>query len=263
MGVADWVTSGAIKTSRAEQLFKDFESAVDRLAKEGRYAIREEPDHDPRKIKLVFAEVPPPAPLSLGALAGDIIHNLRSSLDTLWLLSAFNAAFVESDRHSPSFPIRKTWDELVDAIGRQKPCPAKAAVELVLYLIDQDLWLEDLWPLAEADNYHKHKLLSVVNHAIIELPVPPAGVPTFPKFGAAYVDGSKSKVIGPVKKDAVFATVDKGTDVNMYPQFVKEIAFVEPQVLARKPAASFLSDTIGVVSFVVKCFADAGLIKLH
>jgi hypothetical protein len=82
--LADWKTSGGVKVERAKEHIRNLEAELIAFAKRHPYDTIGKLDDDTREFVVRARDIRERPDPKWGAIAGDAIHNLRSSLDILW-----------------------------------------------------------------------------------------------------------------------------------------------------------------------------------
>ena len=78
----DWTTSSRVKIERAKEHIAQLEAAVEAFRETKPYTVIGEPE--PETGKIVFrVKISADPPARIGAIVGDVIHNIRSALDVL------------------------------------------------------------------------------------------------------------------------------------------------------------------------------------
>jgi hypothetical protein len=157
-----------VKIERAKKHLSELESESAYVRGQNMHVVG--PHYDPNAGKSSLRLAPLPIlPFNVIATAGDIIQNLRSSLDHLaWHLAQVGlaqngTANIEPDR-DVSFPIAKTL-EIYESMKRRKvqgmlPEAVKAIDSLKPYKGGNDA----LWRLHELNNVDKHRTLVTIGH---------------------------------------------------------------------------------------------------
>ncbi len=151
------------KIQRADEHIRNLNAEITAFLSENSYSTTSEPDHDARES--VLRVVGPEPPLRFSVTAGEIIHQLRSSLDHLvWQLVLQNGK-IPTQEHQ--FPICSTLDKYENSRkrGRTKGVSASAAALIQgcqPYHKGKDFERHPLWVLREMDDTDKHRLLVVV-----------------------------------------------------------------------------------------------------
>lgn len=207
-------------------------------------------------------------PNEIALLAGDIIHNLRSSLDHV-----AHVVFESTGRdggNNYQFPIISNERFINGGLDREieKVCPVDSREgALFKTLKPYEGGNEDIWRIHRLDIHDKHKLLiqaffkstktrevhiSVTNFDTGEnLDIPDISVSGYssPSFSG-----------DPLKDGAIVHKVSRGdihTDnVDMHPEFVIDIAFVEPAEVRGFNVLETLNKLGSVTQYIISAFEE-------
>lgn len=248
-----------LKVERAKEHIRNLESAIDRFLQSNPYEVicYQEPETNDRVFRVRILAQPP---LRLSGIIGDIIQNLRSSLDYLaWQLVLANGG---RPNERTGFPISKSANEF-EAKGRGKIKGAsEEAVCLIEALKPYAGGNDVLWRLHQLSIVDKHRLLVPVGTAhrnIIQdfsvllrnlrpdWDIPPIQVALnpadrqFPLKDGAEVYRIKAQALDP--------------QVDMNPQFTFEIAFGEGEIVQGEPVLPTLHQVVNFVEKTIDIFA--------
>lgn len=152
------------KIARAKEHFADLELRIKQFIDLDPYEQFIEDDPDRAGFKVHKIRLTKPLPESIGNILGDLVGNLRSSLD-----NASYAIAVASGKTDPkftSFPFAGSRDQMAQSLGRSKDLP-KEIHSLFCgfqpYLGGDDL----LWLLNEICNSDKHKIVTPLGAGVI------------------------------------------------------------------------------------------------
>jgi hypothetical protein len=257
-----------IKVERAKHHFRDLQTLVERFleAKPYRVVPYDEPDTGDLVHRVEVFDQPP---LIWSAIAGDCVHNLRSSLDLLVCeMVRANGRPVTPDT---AFYIAKSADAFKSGYNGKIQGTPKCAVDLIKKAKPYQGANNPFWRLHQLDIEDKHKLLvpiGVVHNKIIttlrlddfstidhdpttiignELVTPPHGIsmvgPSFP-----LEDGAEIYRVPPSLRS------DPRAQMHVYPKLVIEIAFGEVEVVEGEPIIPTLGGLIKFVEGFVKQF---------
>jgi hypothetical protein len=163
-------------------------------------------DPDTGSVETRFIGEPSP-PARIGAIVGDIVHNLRSALDVAaWQLAIANdEAAARNGRNQASFPLTRCAEEFKKPHRALKffSEPARAVIErLKPYQPSMEAlgWLRDL------SNADKHRVATFSFTGLDVEPVPEVGVR---KFSALHLRfGTDEGHLGLIGTQAIFVTVE-------------------------------------------------------
>jgi hypothetical protein len=151
------------KIQRADEHIRNLNADINSLIGGDTYRLVSEPDTDPREC--ILSVVGPEPPRRLSAIAGEVIHQLRSSLDHLvWQLVIANK---KTPNRSHQFPICHTPEKFKEACDRGRiegiAASARSLIEARQpYKNSKDIKRHFLYVLREMDDTDKHRLLNLV-----------------------------------------------------------------------------------------------------
>lgn len=266
-----WETSGAIKVARAKEHIQHLDTAIAAYKKDQNpYGIVRHDDADTGDL-IWYAVVTVQPPPRLGAIAGDAIHNLRSSLDILWHLLMFPGGGGGKDRFN-QFRVYDSREDFDKAQRARVVKPARQAVvdiyrALKPYKGGNDL----LWSLVTLDNIDKHRLLIPVVSAITRFDfnvysdvTVESGAEEVPAFLRAIMEN-----IRPVRR----YPLDRVTEVFRLPAATRQQVDVEPVITlevafgdlgtmqAGEPVLGILNDYARLVDGIVDAYVSAGILR--
>lgn len=163
-------------------------------------------DPDTGRVETRFLGEPSP-PTRIGAIVGDVVHNLRSALDVAaWQLAiASDEAAALKERNRVSFPLTRCAEEF------KKPHRAlkffsESGREVIERLQPYQLSMEALGWLRDLSNADKHRVATFSFTGLAVEPVPEVGVR---KFSALHLRfGSDEGHLGFMGIQAIFATLE-------------------------------------------------------
>jgi hypothetical protein len=263
----EWLTSGRVKIERAKENIDDLKARVTAFHKSRPYYVEAEKDSQTGDTvqRIRIAKVPSPI---LGAIAGDAIHNLRSSLDVLMVCVMSDGRQVDPESNrGGGFPIWETPGPYAEYIrGGKEGSRAKARMDCIKAIKPYKGGNDALWALHVASIVDKHKSLLPAWGTIRYINFDPyIGMRAqFPELSnipthryTIRIDDQKY----PAQDGAVFSRVRPGEpEMDMNPKIGLEVSFGEPRILKGKPMLNMLELFLGVVELIVKLFASAGLI---
>lgn len=230
-----------VKVERAKHYLRDLEVARDGFIIGNAYRIERETDPQTGyNIYRVFDIQTPPA--EIGLIAGDVIHNLRSSLDHL----AYQLVYVNGAAHTKqtAFPI---WDGAAE-YKAQRARRVKGMAQGAIDAIDATEPYQNgkgagLWVLHHLDIADKHHALltPLINVTEASFTIPGywerdyrgVGGVSFPNFGK------------PLKEGDIVATREAKMDNGM--NITLDVAFTEPEVIEGRPVIKTLQRLIDLV----------------
>jgi hypothetical protein len=207
-------------------------------------------------MKWWLKKAQPPLPLSLAALLGDVIQNLRAALE----YSAWAAASEEartSHGRQISFPIIDDETEYEKWARRRTDWFSETTFEVFEWAQPFQASADQLHPLRilrTLSNTDKHKLLNVVDHAHIRMGIELDPMP--PVYGWWTVDGPPQE--GELLAKLEFPRPPDHVAMDVRPSFgwYESVAYEEPSQHVKwlrldemmNAVASFSVDTIGYMS---------------
>jgi hypothetical protein len=155
--------SARLKLSRAEKHLRGFNQCVQRFRETDPYRTTRhlEGDGAEHVYTVEIRSYPPP---DLGAIVGDLLHNLRSALDSVVydLSVAAKPALTEKERGSVGFPIALREKNFDMAKVRYAPRAAQAEVKCAQPYTGDKADMHPLWLLSRFNNVDKHRQVLVV-----------------------------------------------------------------------------------------------------
>jgi hypothetical protein len=151
-----------VRIKRAKKHVVELDTAISVFLDTGPYEIGTKRDPNTRQLIYYLARVEN-TPADLAAIAGDALHNLRSSLDHLmWLLTLANG---QTPGEKTYFPIS---DDAAKHAAKQATIEASIGPNAANVLNSFQPYKSgnnDLWRLHKLNNFHKHRLLVTVGSA--------------------------------------------------------------------------------------------------
>lgn len=148
----------------------------------------------------------PAPPPRIGAIVGDVAHNLRSSLDVaaLQLAVANDEAAALKQRHLVTFPLTKTGEAFLR--HRALAFFSEQAFALIESLQPYQPSMEALGWLRDLSNADKHRLATISFTAIAEDPSVEAGAKAFSNLHVRF--GTDEGHFGLMAVQAIAVTVE-------------------------------------------------------
>jgi hypothetical protein len=266
--MTDWASSGGVKIERAKEHVGNLAAAISEFHQTEPYVpFREDdPNTGALNIRVRIRESPP---LRLGAIAGDVIHNLRAALDILW----HTAMPPRPGRVSSGFPFYNGSQEFENACRGAVKGRFKKAMDILKPIKPYKTGNNLLWGLHVADIRDKHHglipayassnpllFLDVMKFAR-EMPRPPEWGEVPPDL--SHFLSVKGTTVCPVQDGAVIGRFDREhrPKVDMKVEIPIYVAFGEPEVLKGEPLVDTLTQMAGVVDGIAESFCIAGLVK--
>lgn len=108
-----------VKLERAHEHLRELRRALDELRSSGDFAVTIDERGGERVVRLVLKSEPP---ARLSAIVGDVVHNLRSSLDCVMLAACETPRpLTDPEERGSQFPITLTPTEFANAEWRIAP----------------------------------------------------------------------------------------------------------------------------------------------
>jgi hypothetical protein len=257
-----------IKVERAKHHFRDLQSRYEGFqeAKPYRVVVDDEADTGDLVHRVEVSDQPP---LFWSAIAGDCVHNLRSSLDLL--VCEMVRAEGERVTDQTGFPIFKSANAFKSGHHAKVKGTPKAAVDLIKKAEPYQGADNPFWRLHQLDIADKHILLvpvGVVHQRTIskyDLNQLFAAMPGVRKFTMADVAEEAIGIITPsqvfpLKDDAEIRRIPARlrdhpvAQLYMDPEFVFGVAFGEVEVVEGQPLIPTLDQMIQFVEGFIKLF---------
>lgn len=208
------------------------------------------------RMRWSLTKAPPAIPLSFAALLGDVIQNLRAALE----YSAWAAASAEARKSSPrriSFPIVDCRSDYEKWVSGRSRIFSDATFQVLEWAQPFQADVEQLHPLRilrTLSNTDKHRLLSVVDHAHIQVGVELDPMP--PTYNWWVAEGPVQE--GGLLAELVFPRPPFSLEIDVRPSFgwYESVAYEEPTKPVRWlrldemmiEMASFAVKTVGLMS---------------
>jgi hypothetical protein len=258
----DWATSAWVKVERAKENTSDLKVRTeDFFAKSPPYSIIRKYDTQSGEVFFTWQRRPDalPIPPIWGAIAGDAINNLRSSLDVLWLQATNPRPGRRNRRRKDPFPIEEFSYKLEARMRGEEEPARKAGLKIALAFKSYKPKDNLLWDLGEANNADKHEVPTVVVVGGIKS----ARVTVEESLRLyRYVTLDSSPALLPVEDGKEFyrevAPPPEYPDKQTKPTF--GIAFGEGEPLKGRAVFPTLHEFAGMVQGIFEAFRRAGLI---
>jgi hypothetical protein len=257
------------KVERAKHHFRDLQARYERFFEAKPYrAVR---DDEPHTGDLVWrVEVSEQPPLFWSAIAGDCVHNIRSSLDLL--VCEMVRAEGNPVGEQNGFPIFKSANAFKSGHAAKVNGAPKAAVDLIKKAKPYQGENNPFWRLHQLDIADKHKLLVPVGMAhkgtinrytmadvleaypgvttfkLHELPTAESMAFLAPKLTFPLEDGAE------IYRIPARLRIDPVAQMHMNPKFGFEVAFGEVEVVEGEPVIPTLDQLIQFVESFIKLF---------
>lgn len=151
-----------VKVERAKKHVRDLEALVEGFFESSPYEIvvQDQPDTGDRVFRVKILHQPP---LEWGAIVGDVVHNLRATLDLLVCELVRGEGNTVTD--TTGFPIAKGANEFKSGYLRKVQGAPKEAIRLIKRLKPYKGGNEPLFWLHRLDIADKHRVLITVGSA--------------------------------------------------------------------------------------------------
>jgi hypothetical protein len=258
-----WATSAWVKVERAKENIRDLKARTQAFFVESPpYSIVREYDTQTGELIFRWERRPEavPIPAIWGAIAGDAINNLRSSLDVLWRQVTDPRPGKRNNQRKNPFPFEGSANKLEARMRGEKQPARKAALKIALAFQSYKSENNPLWDLGEASNSDKHEVPTVV---IIGGASTAAFTVEDTMRRHHVVHLVTSRELMPVEDGKelyrAVAPLPQHPDKQMKPTF--GIAFGECEPLQGRPVFPTLHEFAGIVQGIFETFRRAGLIN--
>ena len=249
-----WAANGAIKTKRAEKHINDLYTEVRTFFARDthRVVLEKQGEWGPTAGVVRITE---PVPVEWGAVVGDAVHNLRSTLDILSHQIGLATGTRKSKRSRQFFPIYDDVEKFKTNRLGEKQGLRKETVGLLARTLPFQGRDKPLCLLRDLDDFDKHEILPLVACSFQDLGYE---IPFLGKDGKPMVFKTVApRLIYPVEDGTVLWQIGASmSPVDMNPQPVFDIALSEPQIVEGKPVFPLLRELTGLVERIVATFSD-------
>lgn len=243
----DPLISSRMKIDRAKKHFNDLNAEITAFSALEPYRIVVDEDSEPA-VKIYKVHIIEQVPEIWSASIGDIIHNLRSALDSLATsLVIANGQTSEVVMSETYFPIRRCKANLADGnamafFRRTGPKAEKLIRRLQPYRGGRG---HALWQLHRLDIIDKHRTIIPVGANLAKVQIAAHGDSAHP-----------GKPTYPLKEgDELFRSVFFEPHFDAKTDFVFQVAFGEGQVVDGQPLMPTLKEFIYLVERTIMIFA--------
>lgn len=208
--MTSWATSGQVKIDRAKEHIRDLEGRATAFFDPPPFKIVRVSIGADGTSLLRWRRLPGAKDIDpiVGAIVGDVVHNLRSALDVLWR-QATNPRPGKSDKRKGAFfPCEETFHESQERMHKIKKEPAmKAAFKIACDIKWQKAGegSRDLWRLHQASLLDKHEVPAVVLGALQKAMIPLQG-----QGGALFLGGSLGRLVPVEDGKPIYWTITNG-----------------------------------------------------
>jgi hypothetical protein len=234
-----------------------------------RLVFEDDPKTGDRTYRLQVREQPEPR---IGRLVGDVLQNLRSSLELLaWQLVDANGGLPadERERQHIGFPISERAEDFEPNGLRKVEGASEEAKDLLRAVKPYKGGNDSLWRLHHLNRMDKHRVVGLVggSYSAFALTVPSAGMlqAMADQFGIAIDQVPRREIIiKPASKqfplkdgDAVFgigAAAREATG-DEHPKIAIDIALSQPGILEGEPVLPTMHQLTSTVEETVELFA--------
>jgi hypothetical protein len=252
------------KTQWAEHHFRNFQMELGKFTRSHPYSIVIESDPETQETLYRLAK-DFVVPDGLRLMAGDIVQNLRSTLD--YLACALVRANGENPTNQTCFPISEdvpTTPEDEKSFSRKVKGMRKDVVDLIRTIKPYRTGDYLLWRLHRLNNIDKHRLLltcgafvhnwSITQH--IDVTNPPLHI--LERMARAYAadmnDETSRQVTFALKAGDVLIRDFPNAKRNENIKFFLEVAIDEPGICEREPLSEVLFTSVAKVRQTIKRF---------
>ncbi len=261
----DAVQTLEAKLERAEQHIDEVDAAVEAFLKSNPYEVRvdEQPELSKRIYRLVRVD---DVPVAVSVLAGEVLYQLRSTLDhTIWRLVL---AAGNTPTSATSFPIADNATKYKSLIDSGKvdgiPDAAKKRIDAIKPYGGGN---EDLWLLGKLNNIDKHRLLLTVgsyntarttttaeDHARLKRDYIPTDVAEAIERGDTLLARFRSTPRSALKQGHILF-IERNPEPDKHMGFEFNVSFSEPKIIRVEPPGLTLRRIWNAVSWAVSDLA--------
>jgi hypothetical protein len=253
------------KVERAKKHIREFEGEFRAFLDTKPYVIGTKRNPETRQLVYYVVAVGE-LPASIPSIAGDVLQNLRSSLEHL----AYQLVLVGTGGSGPFrhvyFPIADSANEYEANKARQIKGMRQDAIKAIDSIKPYKAGNHQLWMLHRLNNIDKHRLLLTVGSAFRSVDLGAlmsvmmrrnmASDPNWagrevPTMHAFFKPADR---MCPLKAGDELFIDAPDAEVNQEMQFAFDVAFSEPQVAESEPILDTLREIIDVVENLIKSF---------
>ncbi|MFN2452792.1 MAG: hypothetical protein ABR577_01085 [Pyrinomonadaceae bacterium] len=254
-----------VKVERARKHIRDLELEIRAFLDSNPYVIETKPNHQRNALIYYLASVRD-TPLTVAAITGDVLCNLRAALDHL----AYHLVLVNGGTpiKQTYFPIFDDAAKYIDGKSRKVAGMRPEAIKAIDAIEPYKGGNNVLWQLHSLNNIDKHRILITVGSAVsgikyhnenrrhlikaihanagFTLTDAEADARNFfsrPEFRVCPLEASSVLLVDPFKRE-----------VNDKVQFAFEIAFNESKIAEGEPLLETLQQTAELVDNIVLAF---------
>jgi hypothetical protein len=196
-----------------------------------------------------------PIPEDFPAIIGDILQNLRTSLDHLaWQLVLANGGMPTQQT---GFPIAESSEKFEAVICRKVKGMSQDAIKKIRALNPYGGANEDLWGLHELNNTDKHRLLFVVGAAHTGIDVDVTKLHRGVNIGSVRFFLKPRDYAWPLKDGKEIYRIFKGArelHVDENPNFTFQMAFGDAEVMKGEPMLPPLHQLADFIDSIIRSF---------
>jgi len=256
----NWATSGGVKIERAKEHIVNLNAEITTFFEGNAYTIVREYDSQTGEL-VVRARIPMEPPLRWGAVAGDAVHNLRSTLDLLWRQANHPSAHWMTT--SENFPIYSCADKLDAELARAVKSRRKTAMNILKKIESYEGGNKLLCLLNSVDQIDKHRLLiPAYNSTDLTRIMPDLSVEPLPGQFFPPREIQRMTPLCPIHDGTELLRVPANLgEMNVQFQFQFSIAFGEVGIVHGKDIVATLGQLADVVEGIAETIRIAGLIR--
>jgi len=248
-----------LKIERANKHVGDLQTVVRNFLDSNPYEVATKRDPTTRKLIYYIARANP-FPPDIAVIAGDVLHNLRCSLDHLAQQLYLVGSGSGSYRDQTSFLIAKGAKEFKAGLPGKVHGMRQDAIDAICALEPYDRGQgADLWTLHRLNNIDKHRLIVPVGSMFQSMDIlatlRPMAESRFPKglaFPQLFIRPADIRF--PLKSGDELFIDSADAEPNQYVQFKFGIAFNEPGIIEGKPIMETLVQFSNRVSGIIEAF---------
>jgi hypothetical protein len=254
------------KVERAKQHIRDLDTELRAFYATNPYVVGAKRNPETRQLIYYIVSVQD-VPLSISAVAGDVLHNLRSALDHLayqLVRSGLGREPTEREARPIAFPIARSAQELETLVPGKVKGASQRAIDAIKAAKPYKGGNDALWLIHSLNNIDKHRVLiaagsayesfniGALGNAFMKERFPEGfdGVP-IPTFNIPLRPADK---LCPLKAGDELFIDGPDAKVNQDMDFRFHVAFNEPQVSEPEPMLESLSQAADLVNDLIRSF---------
>ena len=258
--------SASLKLRRAQHHFDELERIVAEYLASGPYEVDTKRDPNSRRLLYKIAKIHP-FPSEIPGVLGDVLHNLRTTLDHLAYRLVYDSTGVAPPTHI-YFPIADSEADYRHRRDRQLQGASADAIVAIDEMKPYRGGNDDLWRLHRLDIVDKHRRILLAGMALRSINIGPQMIHQLNEVIAANFDSeaswqvpSMNLFIRPADRmfplrvgDTIFSDLPDSTPSGRY-QFVFELALSDEDTIIGEPIPAVLQPMIEQVKHAIGTLA--------